>query len=108
MRTATELAPIYAEAARATAAGSKSFFFATRFFPRELARSAHAVYWFCRTTDDLVDECASIEEGQRGLEAWAVATRRALDERRSPNRILEVFTDAVHRHSIPQIGRAHV
>ena len=101
MRTATELAPIYAEAARATAVGSKSFFFATRFFPADLARSAHAVYWFCRTTDDLVDECASVDEGRRNLEAWAVATRRALDERRSPNRILEVFTDAVTRHAIP-------
>lgn len=81
--------------------GSKSFYFATRFFPPELARSAHAVYWFCRTTDDLVDECSSVEQGRRDLEAWACATRRALDERRSSNRILEVFADAVERHGIP-------
>ncbi|MBY0505020.1 MAG: phytoene/squalene synthase family protein [Bryobacteraceae bacterium] len=101
MRTATELVPIYAEAARATAAGSKSFFFATRFFPRELARSAHAVYWFCRTTDDLVDECTNLDEGRVQLEAWAVATRRALDEGHSPNRVLAAFTDAVARHAIP-------
>ncbi len=101
MRTATELAPIYAEAARATEAGSKSFFFATRFFPKELARSAHAVYWFCRTTDDIVDECETVDQGRRELEAWAVATRRAFNERRSPNRILAVFTDAATRHQIP-------
>lgn len=101
MRTATELIPIYAEAARATATGSKSFYFATRFFPRELARSAHAVYWFCRTTDDIVDECGSVDEGRRELEAWAASTLRALEEGRSPNRILAVFTDAVTRHAIP-------
>ena len=100
MRTVTELAPLYDEAARATAVGSKSFFFATRFFPRELARSAHAVYWFCRTTDDLVDECASIDEGRRNLEAWAIATRRALNAGRSDNGILAVFADAVKRHGI--------
>lgn len=101
MRTATELVPIYADAARATAAGSKSFFFATRFFPRELARSAHAVYWFCRTTDDIVDECASVDEGRRDLEAWAIATLHALEDRGSPNRVLAVFSDAVARHGIP-------
>ncbi len=101
MRTATELAPLYDEAARATAVGSKSFYFATRFFPRDLAQSAHAVYWFCRTTDDLVDECSSVEQGRSELEAWAIATSRALDEWRSPNRVLAVFTDAVARHAIP-------
>lgn len=59
------------------------------------------MYWFCRTTDDLVDECANVDEGRRNLEAWAIATRCALDERRSSNRILEVFADAVERHGIP-------
>ncbi len=92
---------MYAEAARATAVGSKSFYFATRFFPKDLAMSAHAVYWFCRTTDDLVDECESIEQGRRDLEAWAIATRRALEEQKSPNRVLAVFNDAVRRHGIP-------
>lgn len=101
MRTATDLAPLYEEAARATAGGSKSFYFATRFFPRDLAASAHAVYWFCRTTDDLVDECASIAEGRRDLEAWAVATRHALDDGGSSNPILHVFADAVARHRVP-------
>jgi phytoene synthase len=101
LRTATELAPLYAEAAQATARGSKSFFFATKFFPRELARSAHAVYWFCRMTDDIVDECPTIDEGRRDLEEWAIATRRALEQQRSPNRVLAVFADSVSRHGIP-------
>ena len=101
MRTVTDLAPLYEEAARATATGSKSFFFATKFFPRELAGSAHAVYWFCRTTDDIVDECADIADGRRELEGWAIATRQALEEGQSSNRILHVFADAVGRHRIP-------
>ena len=68
---APALAPLYRKAAEATAQGSKSFYFATRFFPPDLACAAHAVYWFCRYTDDLVDECPNVEEGRRQLEAWA-------------------------------------
>jgi phytoene synthase len=44
---------LYAQAAEATRAGSRGFFFATRHFPIDLARSAHAVYWFCHYTIEL-------------------------------------------------------
>ena len=69
----TELAldDLYQEAARATARGSKSFYFASRFFPKDMARSAHAVYWFCRCTDDIVDECSSLDYGRVELEEWS-------------------------------------
>ena len=52
----------------ATARGSKSFYFASRFFPHEMADAAYAVYWFCRTTDDLVDESTSPPD----LDAWGI------------------------------------
>ena len=70
MRAPSELNALYAEAARATARGSKSFYFASSFFPSELARAAHAVYWFCRTTDDLVDEAPSQDQGRLDLNRW--------------------------------------
>jgi 15-cis-phytoene synthase len=101
VRTLAELTPLYQEAARHTAHHSKSFYFATRFFPSQLARSAHAVYWFCRYTDDLVDECPSIDEGRRDLENWDRDVRRALRDGTSAQPVLTLFLDAVHRHRIP-------
>src|ERR1700690_297695 len=92
----TELAQLYQQAAAATATGSKSFYFATRFFPPELARAAHAVYWFCRYTDDLVDECATIDDGRRDLQAWAEALRG-----HSEHPVLRVFLHTAAEYSIP-------
>ncbi len=91
---------LYRQAAQATAAGTRSFYFASRFFPPELARSAHAIYWFCRHTDDLVDECATPEQGRRGLEAWARQVESSLAGRDPEHPILRVFLDTVNRHSI--------
>jgi len=95
------LGELYQEAGEATRVGSRSFYFATRFFPRELARSAHAVYWFCRHTDDLVDECSSVDEGRRDLEEWAAAVRDALGGGRAEHPVLRVFVDTAARFGIP-------
>jgi len=92
---------LYERALRATAEGSKSFYFATRFFPRERARGAHAVYWFCRYTDDLVDECASIAQGRRELEAWASEVDAALAGGQPTHPVLIPFIDTVRRSGIP-------
>jgi len=94
---AVGLEDLYKQAAEATAAGSKSFHFATRFFPPDLARAAHAVYWFCRYTDDLVDECPDIETGRRQLEDWS----QQLTNGRSDHPVLAVFLDTVRRYQIP-------
>jgi phytoene synthase len=91
----------YAQAASATAVGSKSFYFATRFFPAHLAKAAHAVYWFCRHTDDLVDEAPSKEVGEAQLEAWQEALLAAWTAGTSSNTILRVFVETAHRHGIP-------
>jgi phytoene synthase len=93
---------LYAQAAIATAEGSKSFYFATRFFPPELARAAHAVYWFCRYTDDVVDECNSVDQGRRDLAEWTDALRGAMDGTRPPQHsVLRVFVDTANRYRIP-------
>lgn len=95
--SAAELETLYARAAEATATNSKSFYFATKFFPPDLARSAHAVYWFCRTTDDLVDEAPNPEEGRDALNAWAADF--GSPEPRSP--VLRLFRSVQRQHSIP-------
>ncbi|MBL8179505.1 MAG: phytoene/squalene synthase family protein [Bryobacterales bacterium] len=101
MRTAAGLEELRAQAAAATARGSKSFYFATRFFPPALAESAHAVYWFCRHTDDLVDEAPSLQAGHEQIEAWARQVESALRTGDSSHPILKLFLDAVQRHWIP-------
>lgn len=101
MRQDACLKTLYREAAAATSHGSKSFYFATRFFPRDLARSAHAVYWFCRTTDDLVDECNDRERGASELASWDRNLHSALESGVSADPVLHLFVRTVRAHGIP-------
>ncbi len=105
MRTPVQLsalAPLYEQAAAATAAGSKSFYFATRFFPPDLARAAHAVYWFCRYTDDLVDECETLDRGRTDLDAWTEALRAATRSgTRTDHPVLRIFLHTAAQYQIP-------
>jgi len=96
------LTPLYQQAAAATATGSKSFYFATRFFPPDLARAAHAVYWFCRYTDDLVDECQTLDRGRRDLQAWTEALRDASRPGgHSDHPVLRTFLHTAAQYEIP-------
>lgn len=101
MPESAELTGLYAEAAEATARGSRSFYFATRFFPPRLARSAHAVYWFCRTTDDIVDEAESPAAAARGIAEWEEAALRALSGGPCSHPVLSLFARACAEHGIP-------
>jgi len=89
------------QAAEATARGSKSFYFATRFFPPELAASAHAVYWFCRTTDDIVDENPDLGAARVELEQWREGLKYALAGGTNGPAIMQHFAGACSRHGIP-------
>jgi phytoene synthase len=92
---------LYRCAAEETARHSKSFYFATRFFPPDLARAAHAVYWFCRYTDDLADECATVEQGRADIEEWALALKAAEATGHSPHPVLRIFLETVRCYEIP-------
>lgn len=92
----------YHAAAAATAEGSKSFYFATRFFPPDLARAAHAVYWYCRTTDDLVDEAPSKEQGREALDAWHREVLTGFAGEPQANPVLRAFFDTVAQYKIPR------
>jgi phytoene synthase len=101
--SATAIADLYKRAGAATAEGSKSFYFATRFFPPHLASAAHAVYWFCRYTDDLVDECANQQQGRRDLDAWEAALKQCVKcgPAACQHPVLQVFLDTAKRYEIP-------
>jgi phytoene synthase len=92
---------LYAQAAAAARSGSRSFFFATRFFPPELARSAHAVYWYCDYTRDLARRAASPEAGRASLDQWASMVTNGLRGRLVRHPVLEIFLDTAERCVIP-------
>ncbi len=97
-----ELASLYEQAAQATAEGSKSFYFATKFFPADLARAAHSVYWFCRHTDDLVDECGSVQQGRQDLDAWEAALRSGITAPSSVGHpVLSLFLQTARQYGVP-------
>ncbi len=60
---------------------SKTFFFATRLLPRVQRRAIHALYAFCRATDDLVDkDDAAIQD----VEIWRQKARQPISTQQDP------------------------
>lgn len=92
---------LYAQAAEATRTGSRTFFFATRSFPEELARAAHAAYWFSGYTRSLGRQAATPEQGRLDLDRWADQVNKGLRGQLVRNPVLEVFLDATERYKIP-------
>jgi phytoene synthase len=97
----TTLDGLYAQAAEATRSGSRTFSFATRFFPPELARAAHAAYWFAGYTRSLGRQAERPEQGRLDLDRWEDQVQRGLRGQLVHNPVLEVFLDATDRHKIP-------
>jgi len=92
---------LYAQAAEATRSGSQTFFLATRYFPPELARAAHATYWFAGYTRGLGRQAATPDQGRRDLDRWENQVNRGLRGQLARNPVLEVFLDTTEQHKIP-------
>src|SRR5277367_5923073 len=92
---------LYNRAAEATRAGSRGFFFATRYFPVDLARAAHAVYWFCHYTLELGRQAQTAQRGQADLDQWAALVKAGLCGRLARHPVLDVFLDTVDQRAIP-------
>lgn len=87
------LESLYARAAAATRTGSRGFYFATRHFPVDLARAAHAVFWFCDYTRRL--------QSHQDLDMWASMVMAGLRGRLARHPVLDVFLDTVDQRTIP-------
>jgi 15-cis-phytoene synthase len=59
------------------------------------------VYWYCRYTDDMVDEAASLETGRVELEAWARLVEAGLRGDSTDHPVLRVFLHTAVRYGIP-------
>jgi phytoene synthase len=89
----------YQYAAASTAAHSKSFHFASGLLPEEKRAAVRALYAFCRTVDDIVDESAD-EERESRLHYW-----RSMVEHGSFHEndlIATAWADTLARYHIPR------
>jgi phytoene synthase len=75
---------------------------AARSFPPALQHGAHAIYWFCRHTDDLVDEAPDVETARVQLAAWEKALQSAFQQGRSDDPILHLFTVTLNEFRVPR------
>lgn len=78
---------------------SKSFFFSSQLLPPLKRRAVRALYAFCRTSDDLVDEPGS--DPARALASWVALVHASHIPPCHP--VLVAWNDTVDRHAIPKI-----
>ena len=89
----------YRQAESITAQHSKSFYYASGLLPEEKRSAVRALYAFCRTVDDIVDE-SSDEEREAQLDYW-----RALVENASfadHDLVAAAWADTLNRYHIPR------
>jgi phytoene synthase len=97
---------LYTQAAEAARTGARNFFFSTKFLPPDLARSAHAVYWYCEYTRSFVRQAGTAEQGHASLghaslDRWASMVSAGLRGHLARHPVLDVFLDTVERCRIP-------
>jgi len=89
----------YKHAEAVTAEHSKSFHFASGLLPEEKRSAVRALYAFCRTVDDIVDESAD-EERESQLDYWRcmIETGSFSDN----DLIAAAWADTITRYHIPR------
>ena len=94
------LGKAYQQAAVTTAAHSKSFYFASGLLPEEKRSAVRALYAFCRTVDDIVDEVESKKDRDFELDYWRNVVETASS---SPDDLVaSAWTDTLTRYHIPR------
>lgn len=80
----------------------RSFHFASLLLPRRERARIAAIYTWCRYTDDLVDRTPhSVEERERRLDEWLVASRAAYEGRRSGIPIIDAAMQLAREADVP-------
>jgi phytoene synthase len=81
---------------------SSSFRFSFSFLPKERREAIRAVYAFCRTTDDLVDDSADVNAKVVRLKAWREEVERAM-QGNSSSQFLNNLSKVARRFNIPVV-----
>lgn len=79
---------------------SKSFALSLRFLPAAKRRAVWAVYAFCRTADDIVDQAGAPAARLAAIDAWE-AELHAAYAGRATDPIFVAFADAAARYHVP-------
>jgi phytoene synthase len=89
----------YRQAERITASHSKSFYLASALLPEEKRSAVRALYAFCRTVDDIVDESED-EQREARLDYWRnmVENGSFLDD----DLVAAAWADTLTRYHIPR------
>jgi phytoene synthase len=95
-----ELQKAYQRAAEITKAHSKSFYAASGLLPEEKRSAARALYAFCRTVDDIVDEVESKKDRDFELDYWREVVQTASTSTEDP--VAAAWADTLTRYHIPR------
>jgi phytoene synthase len=89
----------YKQAEKMTSAHSKSFYFASALLPEEKRSAVRALYAFCRTVDDIVDESPNPDYDPR-LDYWRtmIETASFADD----DLVAAAWADTLARYHIPR------
>lgn len=94
-----ELQYAYKHAAAVTRAHSKSFYLASALLPEEKRSAVRALYAFCRTVDDIVDESSDYDRELK-LDYWRTVTKTASAS--TDDLVALAWADALARYHIPR------
>jgi len=83
-----------------TRSSKTSFYYSFSLLPKQKREAIHAVYAFCRYTDDLVDEGTDRPRQHALLRRWRLELERALDGT-SSYPLLNQLSATAHRFNIP-------
>jgi phytoene synthase len=89
----------YKQAEKITAEHSKSFYFASGLLPEEKRSAVRALYAFCRTVDDIVDESSDGERETR-LDYWRGMVEHASFSHN--DLVAAAWADTLARYHIPR------
>lgn len=89
----------YKQAEKITSQHSKSFYFASGLLPEEKRAAVRALYAFCRTVDDIVDETPDAERDCK-LDYWRAMVEAASFE--DNDLIAAAWADTLTRYHIPR------
>ncbi len=95
-----KLQKAYQQAAGITKAHSKSFYAASGLLPEEKRSAARALYAFCRTVDDVVDEVESKKDRDFELDYWREIVQTASAS--TDDLVAAAWADTLSRYHIPR------